>query len=311
MLRETLLGMSRSDAVQKMITGLPATDQLVRGFVCGEGPDDAVLAARRLVGQGLRATLTELCSPTTSAEQADQRTQAYVDLLDRLRREKLAGSTEVSITPDAIGRGQAGQLRTVEAQTLENARVICIAARTAAGLVTVEPGDHRSTEATLALAAKLRKDYPDTGVVVSSALRRSESDCRDLAATGCRVTLVKGADPAGDPAGYPQRSEIDKSYVRCLKILINGTGRPMISTGDRRLIKIAETLALQAGRAPGDLEFQFPYGIGQAEQRRLLAAGHTVRVRLPYGPDRYGYLVGLLTEHPVNLAELARGIARR
>ena len=309
MLRETLLGMSRSDAVQKMITGLPATDQLVRGFVCGDGPEDAIIAARRLVGQGLRATLTELCSPTVSAEQADRRTQAYVDLLDRLRREKLAGSTEVSITPDAIGAGQAGPTRT--AQTLENARVICIAARTAAGLVTVEPGDHRSTEATLALAAELRKDYPDTGVVVSSALRRSESDCRDLAAAGCRVTLVKGAEPAGDPAGYAQRSEIDKSYVRCLKILINGAGRPMISTADRRLIRIAETLALQAGRAPGDLEFQLPYGIGQAEQRRLLAAGHTVRVRLPYGPDWYGYLVGLLTEHPVNLAELARGIARR
>lgn len=308
MLRESLLGLSRNDAVKKMITGFRPTDQLVRAFVAGDQLQDAVAATRRLVDQGLSVTVSHLGEDTTSREQADRSTRAYVDLLDRLRREKLATRTEVSIKPTSIGQGLTGHSTD---ETLENARVICIAARTAGTTVTVDMEDHTTTDATLTMAAELRQDYPDTGVVVQSYLRRTESDCRDLAQTPARVRLVKGAYSESGPEAYGRGSEIDKSFVRCLKILINGAGYPMIASHDRRLIKIAETLALQAGRAPGDLEFQFLYGIGQPEQRRLLAAGHTVRVYLPYGIDWYGYLVRRLAERPGNVALLARGIARR
>src|SRR5699024_6206679 len=110
---------------------------------------------------------------------------------------------------------------------------------------------------------------------------------------------------------YARPADVDKSYVRCLKILINGNGYPMIATHDKRLIRIAEVLAVQAGRAPGDLEFQFLYGVGLPEQRRLLAAGHTVRIQLPYGSDWYGYLVRRFADRPGNLSLLARGLVRR
>lgn len=308
MLRETLLGLSRNDAVKKMITGFPPTDKLVRAFVAGDRLDDAIDTTRRLVGQGLTVSIDHLGEDTTDREQADRCTHAYLDLLDRLRKEKLAARSEVSIKPTAIGQELADSGPAV---ALENARVICIAARTAGTTVTVDMEDHSTTDATLAMAAELRQDYPDTGVVVQSYLRRTESDCRDLAGTDARVRLVKGAYSEGEDIAFTHRGDIDKSYVRCLKILINGNGYPMVATHDKRLIKIAETLALQAGRAPGDLEFQFLYGIGLPEQRRLLAAGHTVRVYLPYGTDWYGYLVRRLAERPGNLALLARGIARR
>lgn len=308
MLRETLLDLSRNDTVKKMITGFGPTDQLVRAFVAGDDLDDAITATRRLVGQGLCVTVSHLGEDTTTREEADRSTQAYLDLLDRLRKEKLATRAEVSIKPTAIGQG----LRDGNTgDTLENARVICIAARTAGTTVTVDMEDHTTTDATLAMAAELRQDYPDTGVVVQSYLRRTENDCRDLARMSARVRLVKGAYSESGPDAYTRAADIDKSYVRCLKILMNGGGYPMIATHDKRLIEIAETLALQAGRGPGDLEFQFLYGIGRPEQRRFLEAGHTVRVYLPYGIDWYGYLVRRLAERPGNLALLARGIARR
>lgn len=308
MLRETLLDLSRNNTVKKMITSFPPTDRLVRAFVAGDHLDDAINTTRRLVGQGLSVTVSHLGEDTTSREQADRSTRAYLDLLDRLRKEKLATRAEVSLKPTAIGQGLGGA---DAGQTLENARVICIAARTAGTTVTVDMEDHTTTDATLTMASELRQDYPDTGVVVQSYLHRTASDCRDLARVSARVRLVKGAYSESGPDAYTRSADIDKAYVRCLKILINGGGYPMVATHDKRLIKIAETLALQAGRAPGDLEFQFLYGIGQPEQRRLLEAGHIVRVYLPYGIDWYGYLVRRLAERPGNLALLARGIARR
>jgi proline dehydrogenase len=44
------------------------------------------------------------------------------------------------------------------------------------------------------------------------------------------------------------------------------------------------------------------YGIRPDEQRRLVAAGETVRVYLPYGREWYGYLVRRLAERPHNLS---------
>lgn len=308
MLREALLGMSRNGAVRKMITSFPPTDRLVRAFVAGDQLEDAVDATRRLVRQGLTVTIDHLGEDTTDQEQADRCTHAYLDLLDQLRKQKLAARAEVSLKPTAIGQDLANG---GPAAALENARVICIAARTAGTTVTLDMEDHTMTDATLTMAAELRQDYPDAGVVVQSYLRRTESDCRDLAGIKARVRLVKGAYSEPESVAYTRRGDVDKSYVRCMKILINGDGYPMIATHDKRLIKIAETLAVQAGRSPGDLEFQFLYGIGVPEQRRLLAAGHTVRVYLPYGSDWYGYLVRRLAERPGNIALLARGLARR
>lgn len=307
MLRETLLGITRNDTVKKMLTGFPPTDQLVRSIVAGEELDDAISSTRRLVDQGLMVIVDQLTDETTDRQQADRNTHGYLDLLDRLRKEKLATRAEISIKPTALGQALPGS---GPADALENARVICIAARTAGTRVTVEMEDHSSTDATLAMAQELRQDYPDTAVVVQSCLRRTESDCRDLASAGARVRLVKGPYLENESVAYSQRTEIDKSYVRCLKSLINGRGHPMIGTHDKRLIKIAETLALQAGRAPGDLEFQFLYGVGSSEPRRLLAAGHTVRIYLSYGSQWYEYLLRRLAERPGDLALLARGIAR-
>jgi proline dehydrogenase len=45
-----------------------------------------------------------------------------------------------------------------------------------------------------------------------------------------------------------------------------------------------------------------------AEQRRLAAAGATVRVYLPYGSDWYAYLTRRLAERPSNVAFFLRAL---
>ena len=100
---------------------------------------------------------------------------------------------------------------------------------------------------------------------------------------------------------FQDRQEIDKSYVRCMKILMAGSGFPMLATHDPTLINIGLKLANDHSRAPKDFEFQMLYGIRPTEQQRLARLGHAVRVYVPYGTDWYGYLVRRLAERPSNL----------
>ena len=82
----------------------------------------------------------------------------------------------------------------------------------------------------------------------------------------------------------------------------------MIATHDPRLIEIASSLASRYGRLPGSYEFQMLYGIRPEEQRRLVKAGETVRVYIPYGTEWYGYLMRRLAERPQNLSFFLRSL---
>jgi proline dehydrogenase len=170
----------------------------------------------------------------------------------------------------------------------------------------VDAEDHRTIDATLRIATVLRSRLPFVGSVVQAALRRTETDVRGLASPGMRVRLCKGAyaEPAAE--AFTARHDVDKSFARCLRILMAGPGYPMIATHDPRLIAITGSLALP--RAPDSFEYQMLYGVRPDEQRRLASAGALVRVYVPYGSDWYGYLVRRLAERPANLAFFLRSL---
>jgi proline dehydrogenase len=104
---------------------------------------------------------------------------------------------------------------------------------------------------------------------------------------------------------------VDRSYARCLRILLAGAGYPMLATHDPRLIRIIAAQAVLTGRGGAGFEYQMLYGIRPAEQLRLAATGAKVRVYVPYGSDWYGYLVRRLAERPANLAFFLRSLASR
>ena len=53
------------------------------------------------------------------------------------------------------------------------------------------------------------------------------------------------------------------------------------------------------------------YGIRPEEQKRLAAAGETVRVYIPYGTEWYGYLMRRLAEKPQNLGFFVRSLVSK
>ena len=304
-LRQPLLLLARSGGVKRLVSAMPVSAGIVRSYVPGERTEDAVHATADLVEDHLRVTLDYLGEDTLDADQADATVAAYLDALEALSARGLTRHAEVSVKLSAIGQAIAQQGDKI---ALENARTICRAARNAGTTVTLDMEDHTTTDATLATLRELRKDFPETGAVLQAYLHRTEADCRALAYEGSRVRLCKGAYDEPAEVAFQSRLEVDKSYVRCLKVLLAGQGYPMIATHDPRMIKIASSLASRNGRAAGSYEFQMLYGIRPAEQRRLAADGETMRVYIPYGTDWYGYLMRRLAERPQNLTFFLRSL---
>ncbi len=307
MLRRTLLAASGSDRARRLITSAPLTRRVVARYVAGDSAADAVRASRELLQRGLLVTLDYLGEDTTDPEQAAAVTAEYAALLSQLAGAGLAGGgrAEVSVKPTAVGLGLAEH---GEKTAAENIARICAAAQAAGTTVTVDMEDHTRVDQTLRIAAEIRPDHPDLGVVIQSSLRRSVADCAALAQAGSRVRLCKGAYDAPGEVAYTARHDVDRSYARALRVLMDGPGYPMIATHDPRLLRIAAAQAELGARSPDSYEFQMLHGVRPAEQRRLADAGARLRVYLPYGQDWYRYLVRRLAERPANVAFFARSL---
>ena len=312
MLRTAILAASHHKGLERVVSNAPVSRSVVRRFVGGPDAPSAVGAASTLVEDGLLVSLDHLGEDTTDATQADAVADAYLRLLEALSNagltERLAPLTaraEVSVKLSAIGQALPGGGARI---ALEHARRIAAAARAVGATVTIDAEDHTTTDSTLSVVAELRADFPDVGAVVQAYLRRTEADCADLAGAGSRVRLCKGAYDEPASVAYRDKAEVDLSYVRCMNVLLDGKGYPMWATHDPRLIEIARVRAMSVGRAADSYEFQMLYGIRPDEQRRLAAAGQSVRVYLPYGQEWYGYLVRRLAERPANMTFFLRSL---
>lgn len=305
MLRQTLLSASHSPRLRRLVEAAPLSKQVVARYVAGTTTADAVRVAGQLIGSGLTITVDHLGEDTLDRVQAEATRDAYVQVLKQLADAGLTGGAEVSVKLSAVGQALAGDGEKI---AYENAYQICEAATAAGTTVTLDMEDHTTTDSTLSILAELRKDIPSVGAVLQAYLYRCEADCRDLAVEGSRVRLCKGAYSEPVSVAYHSARDVDRSYVRCLKILMNGPGYPMVATHDPRLIEIAGSLAAQNRRAQGSYEYQMLYGVRPEEQRRLARIGERVRVYVPYGDQWYGYLMRRLAERPANLAFFLRSL---
>lgn len=305
MLRQFLLSMSRNDEVRNLVVAAPVTKNVVERFIPGESIAHVVSASERLLSNNLTVTIDRLGEDVVEIEQAQQTVADYLDLLSAIEEQGWNSRAEVSLKLSALGQalGESGpQIAT------ENAYKICEAARAAGTTVTLDMEDHTTTDLTLETLFALRKDFPFVGAVLQAYLYRTEADCRALAYEGSRVRLCKGAYKEPESVAYPNKIDVDLSYVRCARILLEGAGYPMYATHDPTIIEIIKSLVAQGGRAQDSFEFQMLYGVRPEEQKSLADAGFTSRIYVPYGQDWYGYFMRRLAERPANLAFFARSL---
>jgi proline dehydrogenase len=299
-----ILAASRSDRMRRLISAAPVTKQVVDRFIPGEGVDDIVPVVEVLTAAGLEVTMDVVGEDITRPEQAAAARDAYLELIDRLGALELGERAEMSVKLSLFGQALEGG----HELALANVRPVVEAAAAIGTTVTLDAEDHTTLDSMFAIHEELRRDFPQTGCVIQAYLFRTEADARRLAANGSRVRLVKGAYKEPGSVAHQQKSEIDKAYVRTLKILMDGEGYPMIGSHDPRLISIAQELAHRAGRKLDEYEFQMLYGIRTDEHHRLAAEGHRMRVYTAYGTDWYGYFMRRLAEKPANLRFFLRSM---
>ena len=311
--RPAILAASRSQRLRSTAERWPITRRVVHRFVPGESLDDVMGSVEALRDSGRMVSIDYLGEDVTDADTANSTADAYLKLLDALGRRLDAAPEavrplEVSLKLSALGQALP---RDGEKIALENAHAICTAATRAGVWVTVDAEDHTTTDSTLSIVRELRADFDWLGTVLQAYLRRTHADCSEFAASGARIRLCKGAYDEPASVAYRDRDDVTDSYLRCLRVLMAGTGYPMIASHDPVVIEAVRDLARETGRGICDFEYQMLYGIRDPEQRRLVAAGDTVRVYVPFGTQWYGYLVRRLAERPANLTFFLRALVAR
>ncbi|MDA5282392.1 proline dehydrogenase family protein [Streptomyces sp. NPDC054904] len=304
MLGPAILAASRSDKMRRIVSAAPVTKPVVNRFIPGETVDQVIPIVQELTRKGLEVTLDVVGEDITAVEQSHAARDAYLQLIERLAELGLGETVEMSVKLSMFGQALEGG----HELALANVRPVVEAAAAIGTTVTLDAEDHTTLDSMFAIHEELRRDFPQTGCVIQAYLFRTEADAHRLAAAGSRVRIVKGAYKEPAEVAYLDKAEIDKAYVRIMRILMEGEGYPMIGSHDPRLIAIAQELARQAGRKLDEYEFQMLYGIRGEEHLRLAAEGHRMRVYTAYGTDWYGYFMRRLAEKPANLLFFLRSM---
>lgn len=312
-LRPAILSASRSDGLRRTAERLPVTRKVVHRFVPGATLDRVLDSVAALRDSGRLVSIDYLGEDVTDVDGANVTMCAYLQLLDALGRRPdtthfRVRPLEVSLKLSALGQALD---RDGEKIAFANAHTICERAEQIGAWVTVDAEDHTTTDSTLSIASDLRNDFPWLGVVLQAYLRRTHGDCEQFAASGARVRLCKGAYDEPASVAYRDAAAVTDSYLRCLAVLMAGSGYSMVASHDPVVIGSVPGLASEFNRGVTDFEYQMLYGIRDGEQLRLASAGNQVRVYVPFGTQWYGYFMRRLAERPANLTFFMRALARR
>jgi proline dehydrogenase len=300
--RAFFLWASHRRFLARLATAIPLTRRMVRRFVPGDHLEDALVVLERLRDQGMRWTVDVLGESVASHEMATAAADRYIRTLDALADRGLEANVSLKLT-------QMGLDIDADFCRQNVGRVVDRAAQLGA-FVRIDMEDHTRTQATLEMVRALHAGHVVVGAVIQSYLRRSAADVEQLIAEQIRVRLCKGAYDEPETVAFDSRQEVDESYrVLMERLLIEGN-YPALATHDERLIELALEFAERHAIGPERYEFQMLYGVRRDLQERLVAAGQTVRVYVPYGTQWYPYYMRRLAERPANVLFLLISVLR-
>ncbi|MGE3844763.1 MAG: proline dehydrogenase family protein [Vicinamibacterales bacterium] len=281
--------------------GMRRRESFARRFIAGETLDEALIVARELEAKGLTVTLDQLGESVSSLDAARSATHGYIALIEQVIRAGIAHNLSLKLTQLGLDLDRNA--------TRDNLRRILDAASAAAFFVRIDMESSPYVDHTLDIWESLwTSGYRHVGIVLQSALFRSEQDLRRVMAAGGRVRLVKGAYNEPADVAYRAKSDVDAAYVRMAKELLQHSEYPAIATHDEHLIDTIRAFAASAQIAPSRYEFQMLYGIRRDLQNALVATGYGMRIYVPFGKEWFPYFMRRLGERPANVAFVLRGI---
>ena len=295
-MRLLLLWASHRRFLGRVATAIPLTLRMVRRFVPGDTLGDALSTLEGLRKEGLHWTVDVLGESVKSEGMASAAADRYIETLDALAERGLEANVSLKLTQMGLEIGADF--------CLHNVGRIVSRAREIGAFVRIDMEDHTKTEATLEIIRALHRQYAEVGCVIQSYLGRSAADIDQLNREQIRVRLCKGAYDEPASVAFRSRDEVDTSFMALAERLLLDGRYPALATHDERMVEHVIAFAAAHGMGPDGYEFQMLYGIRRDLQERLVAAGQTVRVYVPYGTQWYPYYMRRLAERPQNVISI-------
>jgi proline dehydrogenase len=304
MMRTSLLWLSAQPRVFSFVRRNGLARKFAARFVAGETVDSAVDAARDLNRRRITATLDLLGESIGQESEATRARDIYLQMLDRIAQTGVDSNVSLKLTQMGFDIS--------EDLCFANMSAILEKAKALGSFVRVDMESSAYTRRTLDFFAQ-RLFGPfgaHTGVVIQSCLRRSEQDVDRLIEMKARVRLCKGAYLEPADVAYPDKADVDRAYVRLMERLMERGNYPGLATHDQRILEHARRFAKDKAIDPSRYEFQMLYGVRRDLQEQLRAAGHNMRVYVPFGNQWYPYLMRRLAERPANIAFILGNVVR-
>ncbi|MBA2627339.1 MAG: proline dehydrogenase family protein [Gemmatimonadales bacterium] len=304
MLRRGLLWLSQQNRIFAFVRRNSLARHFASRFVAGETIDQGVAAAVEMQKKGITTSLDLLGESVHQPAEAVAAKNEYLQMLDRLAGTRAEVNVSVKLT----------QMGFDIDEDLCAGNMIEILDRAAAlkGFVRIDMESSAYTQRTLDFY--YRRIFPThvahCGVVIQSALRRSEADIDELIERRVRVRLCKGAYLEPPPVAFPDKADVDRNYVLLMERLLLKGNYPGIATHDEAMISHARTFSQRQGIAHDRFEFQMLYGVRRDVQEQLRSAGYNMRVYIPFGTQWYPYLMRRLAERPANIAFMLGNVIR-
>jgi proline dehydrogenase len=297
--------LSRSAALKRLASkyGMRSRDSFARRFIAGETVEEAIETSRRVQAEGLHITLDYLGESVRTTEEAEAATAAYVRLLEVIVIAGIERNISLKLTQLGVSIDRA--------TCVDNLRRILDPAARHGFFVRIDMENSPWTQMTLDIFETLwQQEYRNVGVALQAALYRSEGDVRRMNELGARVRLIKGAYKEPETVAYQRKADVDAAFLRLMRMLLADGTYPAIATHDPAMLAGTLTHAAERGIGNDRFEFQMLYGIRRDLQAKLAAAGHTVRLYVPFGREWFPYFMRRLGERPANLGFVMRGILR-
>jgi proline dehydrogenase len=276
----------------------PLMWRVARHYVAGETLDEALAVLRSLSRRGHAGILDVLGEEVTDEAHARRVCEEYEAAAAALARERL--DAYVSIKPTHLG------MRTSEALALELYSKLASSCRARGQFVRVEMEDHTTTDATLRIFEALRREFDNVGIVLQSRLFRTLDDIAKLAPGPLDARMVKGIYLEPASIAHTEAGPIRDAYVEGTRRLLERGARVALATHDEALGARCLELVRQRSLAADRYEFEVLLGVMEPLWERWKAAGHPVRVYVPFGPEWLPYSLRRLRKNPEVLHHLMR-----
>ena len=297
-MRKSLLALSTNAWLRDRATKAAFVRRAVRQFMPGETIDDALRAAREQQNAGINTILTRLGENITRIEEAEEVTQHYFEVLDKVAAAGL--DAHISVKPTQLGLDQD------PAVCRRNLERILERTEQRNNFLWIDMESSPYVDPTLDVYRHGRSKSAKIGLAVQAYLYRTMKDIESLIPQGCAIRVVKGAYLEPPEVAFPKKSDVDENFFKlCVRMLqpdaIASGCLLHIATHDMALVERLRAW-IRSNNVPSTAyEFAMLYGIQRGQQQRLAGEKQRLRVLISYGEYWFPWYMRRLAERPANV----------